>query len=226
LLCVRLGIWQLERLQQRRASNAAIRSDLARPAVSLPADINRAEALEYRHASVRGTFDPSHEIYLTNRALDGIAGVHVVTPLELEGTDRWILVDRGWLADTDYRGSSPQAWASEGTVRLEGVLLPSQEEPALAFLGDKTPAPGEPPLREWRALSLPGIAAQLPFPLLDVYLLMDQQEAGPSLLTPDPQIDLSEGPHLSYAIQWFAFAAIAFVGGAAWFRRGRRSPAR
>jgi cytochrome oxidase assembly protein ShyY1 len=37
---------------------------------------------------------------------------------------------------------------------------------------------------------------------------------------PQTEIDLSEGSHLSYAIQWFAFAAISFLGGIAWLARG------
>jgi len=223
LLCIRLGIWQLDRLQQRRAVNAAIRSELSQTTVTLPDDLGLGDDLAYRHAALRGTFDPAHEIYLTNRAREGIAGVHVVTPLELEGTNRWLMVDRGWLADTDYRTSSPQTWATDGLVQLHGVLLPSQKEPALAFLGDQTPMPGEPALREWRALNLEGIGGQLPYPILNVFLAVDQAPAASTILTPDPEIDLSEGPHLSYAIQWFAFATIAFVGGAFWFLRGRRT---
>jgi cytochrome oxidase assembly protein ShyY1 len=38
-----------------------------------------------------------------------------------------------------------------------------------------------------------------------------------------PLPELSEGPHLSYAIQWFSFAVVALVGSAILVRRDRRA---
>jgi surfeit locus 1 family protein len=219
VFCVRLGFWQLDRLGQRRERNAAIEARLARPAVLLPDDLDRVDDLEYRRARAVGTFDPSGEIYLTNRSLDEIAGVHVVTPLVLEGRAEVLLVDRGWISDPDYRTRESITWSLDGAVEVEGVLMPSQREPALAFFADPIPAPGEPPLSIWRALYIPGIRQQLAAPVLDVFLMQENDPEDPDLPRPAPELDLSEGPHLSYALQWFAFAATAFIGGAYWIRR-------
>ena len=222
LACVRLGFWQLDRLAERRAQNAAVQAQLDLPAVSLPEDLDGPQDPPYRRATARGTFDPSQEIYLSGRSRDGVAGVHVVTPLRLEGSGQTLLVDRGWISDPVYRTESPETWSIEGTVEVNGVLLPTQHEPALAFLADRLPGPGEPPLRSWRALFIPGIQAQLPYPILELYLMQETPPGTDSAPVPTPELDLSEGPHLGYAIQWFAFAAIAFVGG---LLRLRRRPA-
>ena len=219
LVCIRLGIWQLDRLAQRRALNAAARAHLDLPAVALPEDLGPSEDLAYRHATARGTFDGSHEIYLTSRPLDGIAGVHVVTPLLLGEGGPALLVDRGWIADEDYRAGSGQTWSTDGPAEVGGMLLPSQHEPALGFLADRIPAVGEPPLTEWRAMFIPGIRQQVPYPILDVYLAQESPAPWPNAPAPAPELDLSEGPHLGYAVQWFAFAAIALVGGIFWLRR-------
>lgn len=221
LACIRLGFWQLDRLAGRRAVNAAIRAELDRPEIALPADLGPAVDLEYRTATARGTYDPSHEVILSNRAQDGIAGVHIVTPLLLEDSGPAVLVDRGWMADSDYRRLPPESWAETGPIAVSGILLPSQPEPAIDFLADRLPSDGEPPLREWRALSIEGIRRQVPYSLLDVYLA--QQSAAPRPGSPQPsvELDLSEGPHLGYAIQWFAFALIAIVGGVVWIRRAQ-----
>jgi surfeit locus 1 family protein len=221
--CIRLGFWQLDRLAERRALNDAARSQLELPAVSLPQDLERGDAFAYRKATALGVFDPSHEVYLTSRSLDGIAGVHVVTPLLLDAGGPALLVDRGWIPDTDYRALTSQSWSVEGPTEVSGFLMPSQTEPALTFLADRVPAEGEPPLLEWRALHIPGIRRQVPYPVLDVYLVQESPAPSAAAPTPAPELDLSEGAHLGYALQWFAFAAIALVGGALWLRRGPRA---
>src|SRR3990172_530816 len=222
LACLRLGFWKLDRLAQRRAVNASAQARLDRPAISLPQVLGAAENLEYRRATASGVFDPTHEVYLTSRPQDGIAGVHVVTPLRLADDGPAILVDRGWMADADYRSLAPESWSQDGPTEVSGFLMPSQEEPALAFLADRVPEEGEPPLLAWRALSIPGIGRQIPYPPLNVYLVQESPAPHARAPRPSPELDLSEGPHLGYALQWFAFAAIAWVGAGLWLWRGPR----
>jgi surfeit locus 1 family protein len=223
LACLRLGIWQLDRLAERRARNAAALARLELPPLGLPRDIGDEAGLDYRRAAARGVFDPSNEVYLSGRSMDGIAGLRVVTPLRLEGSEKGLLVDRGWISDTTYRADPPETWADEGSLEISGILLPSQQEPGLALLADRLPAPGEPPLREWRALNIPGIQAQVPYPLLADYLVQESPPEAPGAPTLAPELDLSEGPHLGYAIQWFAFAGIALLGAVLWLRRAAPS---
>ena len=219
LACIRLGFWQLDRLAQRRAVNASARAQLDRPAISLPPALAEGETLEYRHASASGVFDPTHEVYLTSRPQDGIAGVHVITPLMLAQGGPALLIDRGWIQDADYRALAPETWSVDGPTEVSGFLLPSQGEPAFAFLADRVPEAGEPPLRDWRALSIPGIRGQIPYPILDVYLVQESPAPHAGTPRPSPELDLGEGSHLGYAVQWFAFAAIALIGGVVWLRR-------
>jgi surfeit locus 1 family protein len=159
-------------------------------------------------------------VALSSRPQDGIAGVHVVTPLQLAETGPALLVNRGWISDEDHRTRPQESWAVEGTTEVSGFLLPSQSEPSIAWLADKVPAEGEPPLREWRALSIPDLRRQMPYPLLDVYLVQESAAPHPGAPEPAAELDLGEGSHLGYAVQWFAFAAIAIIGGGIWLRRG------
>jgi surfeit locus 1 family protein len=220
LACIRLGIWQLDRLAERRAVNQSIRDKLELPPLSLPADLGAGSALNFRQAVVHGEYDPAHEVYLTSRSREGIAGLHVVTPLLLKEGGPSVLVDRGWISDTDFRARSAESWAEEGPVEATGLLLPSQPEPAIPFLADRIPAEGGAALTEWRALSIDGLRRQMPYPILDVYLAQEGEPGTPAAPIPSPEFELDEGPHLGYAIQWFAFAAIALIGGAVWLRRG------
>lgn len=202
-VCVRLGFWQLDRLRDRRASNALIRAGLA----AAPVVLDEAPGLgtARRRATGTGTYDVDHEVVLFGRALEGRSGDHLLTPLRLPDGSA-LLVDRGWVP-TGTRAPAP-----DGQVEVEGILLPP------GSVDDAVPVSG-------RVIEIDpdGIERTLPYELAPVYLLLREQRppAGP-LPVPAPLPELSEGPHLSYAIQWFSFAAVALIGGAVLFGREGR----
>lgn len=216
---VRLGFWQLDRHHQRAARNAAIQASLELPPLKLPDHGAISEGMSYRRVQATGLFDASHELLLMNRPYQEQPGYHLVTPLLFDDGSPAALVDRGWIPQ---EAGSPE-WLADYTIdeqiTLGGRLLPSQPEPAWDVLADPTPAPGERRL-SWRALNLPTIQQQVPYPLAELYIeqLDPLDRPGPEPI-PAPELELSAGPHLGYAVQWFAFAAIAVAGAAAWARR-------
>ena len=218
-LCLRLGFWQLDRLAERRQTNAEIQLSQSLP----PLDINASPAVlpsdAYRTATARGTFDLAHQVWLSNRSLNGQPGVHWVVPLQLDGRSEGILVDRGWMPLAESESPPRADRPSASAVEIRGMLLPSQVEPRWTFMADRVPAPGDPPLASWRVLFIPGIQAQTPYRLLPLYLAATEAPADSPLPKPDVSIDLSEGSHLGYAVQWFAFCTIAWVGAALYARR-------
>src|SRR5690606_13168983 len=124
-VCVRLGIWQLDRLGQRRERNAALEARLDVAPVTLtglPAD---TAGLTYRRARARGAFDGERTIVLPGRSYRGSPGVHVLTPLRLGGSGPGILVNRGWVPAADGATvplDSLRTASADTTV--EGILLP------------------------------------------------------------------------------------------------------
>lgn len=223
LVLISLGIWQLGRLQERRALNAAIASRLDLPPVTLSGQPLDATDLEYRPVVVTGTFDFSQEIVLRNRAYKNVAGVHVITPLRIAGSDGAVLVDRGWIP---YEAAGPElrtAYASPtGAVTVHGLIRVSQPRPSSLAPADPPLGPDRPRLDAWFWPDVSQIQKQIPYPLLPFYV---EQDPGPdpnAIPAPGHEIDLSEGPHLSYAIQWFSFAAILVVGSIALARQRRR----
>lgn len=222
--CVRLGLWQLDRLSQRRATNARIEARMATQPVQLNEAGGNVADLEYRPVLARGTYDPGHSISLANRARNDEPGVHLVTPLMLEGTDLAVLVDRGWIPAAD---SARAAWAKydlPGMVEVTGIARASSPEPAWSLLADPTRGPGATPLDSWRVLNIANIQTQIPNRLLPIAIEVTG-DPKPGSPVPDPDIDLTDGPHLSYAVQWFSFAAIALIGGGLWLRYSLAHPA-
>ncbi|MGE5226285.1 MAG: SURF1 family protein [Planctomycetaceae bacterium] len=221
--CVRLGLWQLSRLHGRRQVNAVIAANFAqppRPLQDLMAHTDPA-SLGYRQAEVRGTYDPAHEVILFGRSsAEGRSGNQVLTPLVMnDGTT--ILVNRGWVPPQDVTTPlTGEAAAPTGPVDVSGILFPPDAR--------TPPAPGATPSPVVTIVNLEQLSAQMPHPLLPVYLLLQhQQPAQPGPLPePPPMPVLDDGPHLSYALQWFSFATIALVGYVVLVRRDRRDERR
>jgi surfeit locus 1 family protein len=209
----RLGVWQLDRLEQRRARNAQIiqQSQLAplslKDITSLPDDLTE---LKYRQGIAAGQFDFTRQILLMHQNRMNMPGSHLITPLVLEGSNQAILVDRGWIPADQ---SAPENWpqfdeADQATVT--GFIQLSQTLPNRG--GDVVEVSPSKPRLEWYRVDIEAVQAQMPYPLLPVYLL---QSPGENNTTPpyriEQEFDLSDGPHLGYAIQWFIFSAILGV---------------
>ncbi len=230
-----LGVWQLDRLQQRRAFNARVAAQIAEPAIEITGEALQAglaqtlTTMEYRAVSVTGQYDHSHEIALRNQAFQDQIGVNLLTPLVISGTHQAVLINRGWIP---YQDAAPDQWnkfAEPGIVQVRGVIRYSQ---ARADFGGINDPPGT--LQVWNLINLARIQEQMPYPLLPVYIQQTPEgnatigEGKPFTLITVPtsakpmpislparsplQVDLSEGSHLVYAIQWFTFAAMVGIG--------------
>ena len=215
-VCVRLGIWQLDRLGERRARNAQVAARANAAPVMLteiPAD---AVPERFRRVRAEGTFDFEHELVLTGRTREGSPGVHIITPLRLDGSGRAVWVNRGWVYAPDAASVDLSRWREPARATIEGY---SEHFPA----DQAQPARSESNPRAWRRLDASEIADVVPYPIAPFYLVAlsshragdgDILESGPQANVPArltlPALD--EGPHKGYAIQWFAFAAIALVG--------------
>jgi surfeit locus 1 family protein len=201
--CVRLGFWQLRRLHQRRAQNAVIAAARARPPVELPAPA-APESLAERRVRARGTYDWAHEHVWHARTYQGAPGVTLITPLRL-ADGSWLLVDRGWAPSADAYHVDGLRFREADTATIAGLA-----EPAPRDRGDADP--------RRLADSLGG--AVLP---VVVQLLPGEARAHlPPGLVRWPAPELDEGPHLSYTVQWFSFAAIILVGLVALLRKQAR----
>ena len=212
LVLVRLGIWQLDRLEQRRAFNAQVITARAQSVLDLnqqvPADVNE---LEWRSVQFVGQYDFENQIAVRNQYYGTQYGYHLLTPLLSQGTA--VLVDRGWIpADGN---STPEDWRKydeAGEVKVIGQIRFGLGKPAFGGVADALPADGS-RLALWNNADVSQVAKQVSYPILPVYI---QVNADPSDTEPpipfQPEIELTEGPHFGYAMQWFVFATILFVG--------------
>lgn len=207
---VSFGLWQLRRLDEVRAARQLAEQRLTTEPVALADAVARASGdpgeLVYRRVEVTGRYETDAQVATQPRSRDGRPGNLVLTPLlpSEEGLDP-VLVERGFVP-FDREGVPTEAAAPpEGQVTVEGVLLPAEGEGEDRVTNDA----GLVTLINPTALADDLAVELLPLPLR----LLEQQPAQPGPLPVAGQPpELDEGNHLSYAVQWFAFAAIALVG--------------
>jgi len=225
--CIRLGVWQLARLHEKRVLHAAERALLAEPPLDLAAALPAAPPPAGRRVRARGRWDRTVHVLLSGRTHLGAAGVSLVTPLRLASGEA-VLVERGWLAAADARIAHPERFP-DSTADLLGVAESTTRTPhAVAWVRLAAESAGV-ALWSARALEPDSAAARIRGPLATwlVRALPDPRAphelGGEAAPIPEPLEVPDEAMHLSYAIQWFAFAAVIGIGSIALAAREARA---
>lgn len=210
---INLGFWQLGRLQEKRDRNDRVRERTAEqvaPASDLaaPGDFDAASSLEFRRATATGTYLADQEVLIRSRSRDSAPGSWVMTPLELsDGTA--LLVNRGWISNSGQLESVPERFrAPTGEVTVTGLV---RETETRGSFGPTDPTTGT--LGNLARADVARVDRQVGEDLLPFYLQLQEQDpaitAGDPRPVPAPELD--EGPHLSYALQWFTFALMTVI---------------
>lgn len=220
-VCVRLGLWQLDRLHAKQRLHGTQRAQLAAPPLELAAPLP-AEPPTGRRVRVHGTWDRTAHVLLSGRTHQGAAGVSWCSVLRLSSGEG-VLVERGWVPAADARDArlADEAFADTVVVGLAQALPVRPGTPAWTPLPEADGAPAR-----WSARALdPDFVAPRFRPPLVRWVLRALPDEAASLATRDrppiaePWIVGDETMHRSYAIQWFAFALIVLVGGFVLARR-------
>jgi len=227
VVMINLSFWQFRRLDERQAFNDQVRANATAAPVSLDellADLPDKEPksldeIEWRNVIVTGTFRPADEVIVLNRSQNGAAGVDPLTPLdtEVDGTPHVLMVDRGFVP-LSVEVPTPPA----GEIELLGRVRLSQER-RLGGLTD----PAEGTLTEVQRIDVERLREQMAASpdqvVLPFYVdLLESPDITAEIPTPVANPDLSEGSHLSYAIQWLIFGACAALAWVFLVRRALR----
>ncbi|MEJ2691714.1 MAG: SURF1 family protein [Candidatus Thiodiazotropha sp.] len=210
-----LGTWQLERAEQKRQLAASLETRRKLPALSLNRGVPDAGEREFRHISVDGRYLPEHTVLIEHRKHLGQSGLHVITPLRISGSHQVVLINRGWIARENlaHAASLPTPL---GIQRVSGIItLPQPPAMELDFSDS-----ADPPPPRWPFLTLDHFASWSGLELLPFAVLQSPGENG-GFVRQWPQPQISDAMHIGYAIQWFAFALIAFF---IWLRLSLAKP--
>lgn len=229
--CVLLGFWQLRRLHEREASNAVVQARLAEPiapfASLVPAagPAPSASGLHDRRVVMTGTYEADREVLIRGRSDDrSNSGFWSVMPVRL-ADGRAVTVVRGWIPFAVGDGPERPVLAAApptGPVTVTGIIQPTQTR---GLFGATDPADGT--LREMARVDVARLGRQVPGLVGNVWVQLTAQDPANAGELPKPlsKPELSDGPHLSYAIQWFGFAVVFGVGWVLLVRRNVRKTA-
>lgn len=235
VLFISLGFWQLRRLDAKKAHNRVVKERTATSPAPIghmltaadgfgSAGLAKASSLEFRQVTATGSYQADQEVLVRGRSLGGAPGSWVLTPLKLsDGTA--LVINRGWISnDGRLTALPPKYRAPAGEVSITGLLQATQTR---GSFGSTDPVTGT--LPNLARADVRRLQAQVPERLVPAYAQLESQrpapESGSSPTLLDPPV-LDEGPHLSYAIQWFTFTFIGLAGYPIILRRAAREKER
>jgi cytochrome oxidase assembly protein ShyY1 len=207
---VLLSRWQLHRLDDRRHANAVISANSTTAPVPVQQLVSPGTDVTvigddqtWRQVSATGHYDESGQVLVRKRPFEGRNGFWVATPF-VTSTGTVLVVNRGWVEAVGGASAGAEVPAPpSGTVSIVGRLQPSEVAPA----SQPTDLPAG-QVTDLDVRLVAGTAAVYPG-YVDLVSSTPPQAAG---LTALPLPDLSDGPHLSYALQWILFALVAIGG--------------
>jgi surfeit locus 1 family protein len=225
IVLARLGVWQLDRLAERREANVALTTALNSQPIRLNDELEEfmvyqpgeaPEELANRNAIVTGKYDFDNQIAVRLQVWQGNTGFRLVTPLiiepgDLNGEKITVLVDRGWISEEAYASDNRSYDGANGIESVEGYIAMTE---TLLRQASGAPEFTNSGIEVYR-VDLAAIQSVIPYRLMPIFLRENPRpdDADDTLPVRIPrEVDLSDGPHLGYAAQWFIFSLGLGIG--------------
>jgi surfeit locus 1 family protein len=220
-LCIKAGLWQYNKAQAKLMLQTQLNAHLTEPAVALTdaqmaGKIASSADLRYQRVKFVGVYDTRYQVLLDNQVENTVAGYHVLTPMQVQGSKLYVLVNRGWVAGVpDQVGVNRQLPAidtPQGSQTIEGDIA----IPAAKFFSLEAPAAGgkwPPNLQNqvWQHLDMKRYAKSVPFGLQPFLIRLDAKNSAGGFVRNWPPPGENISMHLGYAYQWFGFALTLLV---------------
>jgi surfeit locus 1 family protein len=202
-LCLIAAQWQYHRGVDRHARNSMIEENIAAPMISLEKAASKLSKNEWRTVNAKGVFDASQTILLRNRYFEGKYGFEFLTLFTSSNGEKF-WVDRGWIVAGKDAVTAPVIPATpSGTVEITGRMRLDTSLPRGSFFA--LPANGSGLISKWNAQN----------EVVTEGYYLDLLNGSTAELTPNVTAqlpELSDGPHMAYALQWVFFAGLVGYG--------------
>lgn len=201
-LTLALGQWQIGRAQYKEGLQARYDALGRQPAVHVGGQLMAGDDLLLRRVEVRGEFAPKFTVFVDNRIHKHQPGFHVATPLRIAGSQRYVLVNRGWVAGTRDR-SLPVVDTPAGEQVIQGVATAYSER--YLELSTKV-AEGN----VWQNLVFERYRQATGLEL-QPFLIQQEGAVVDGLVREWSRPDLGRNTHLAYAFQWYALSLAMLI---------------
>jgi Uncharacterized conserved protein len=209
-LFIKFGFWQYNKAEQKRQLQAMFDRALTTEAVELPQAFDDIGIWRYRQVKVAGHYEPRYQILLDNQVEQDRVGYHVITPLKIGGTEKYVLVDRGWIAANTDRNQLPEVLPPAGEQQVRGHLwLPADK---FYSLESDARSDGQRLWKTvWQNMDMAAYRQSVPAEVLPLVIRLDAEIKTGGYLRQWPAPAERITTHIGYAYQWFGFAAAALL---------------
>ena len=210
-LCIKAGLWQYNKAQVKLALQTQLNARLTEPALALTdqliADkIAASEDLRYLRVKFTGVYDTRYQVFLDNQVENTVAGYHVLTPMQVQGSKLYVLLNRGWIAGVNRQ--LPTIKTPQGLQEIEGdIAIPA----AKFFSLEVPPATNGQWQPVWQHLDMQRYAKSVPFGVQPFVVRLDAKNSSGGFIRNWPPPGENISMHLGYAYQWFGFALTLLV---------------
>ena len=216
-LCIKAGLWQYNKAQAKLALQTQLNARLTQPAEVLTDALITGKLvvpqdLRYRRVKFTGVYNTRYQVLLDNQVENTLAGYHVLTPMQVQGSKFYILVNRGWIAGVpDQVGVNrklPTIDTPQGPQTIEGDIA----IPAAKFFSLEAPPATEQKWQPvWQHLDMQRYAKSVPFDVQKFVVRLDAKSEAGGFMRNWPPPGENVNMHLGYAYQWFGFALTLLV---------------
>jgi surfeit locus 1 family protein len=199
-LTLSAAYWQYGRAKYKTQLREQYHARLAMPPLHLNDSIPQPDAASFRKVRVSGQYVPDKAILLDNKVREGVPGYEVVAPLRIAGSDRSVLIDRGWIGGGRDRSHLPTIQLPHGLVMVTGTaILPGRG--ALELSDDVVEG------RVWQNLNLSRFRDKQQLNVLD-FIVHEESEEDDGLNRNWPEPGFGIQIHQSYTGQWLLFSVL------------------
>lgn len=218
-----LGCWQLGRAHWKERLLRAHQDALSAPELGLAPLLERWERLPTRmdrvapqatpalplRARAQGRYLPDATLLWDNHLRGGRPGAMVFSLFQVEGVQRLLLVNRGWVPLDAHRRVAADWRVPSGLVAVQGLLAPP---PTMGLRLQSVPVRFTNPPQLLSHWDVDRLQAAVGKPMFHGVLLLDasapagflrEWSALPNTLPPER--------HYGYAVQWFALAVATLL---------------
>lgn len=206
-ICIKLGFWQYNKAEAKQALQQQLEKGMLAAPVDFPQTIADIESWRYRRVKFVGTYASSDQVLLDNQVENTVAGYHVLTPVRLENSNQYVLVNRGWVAGTPDR-KPPVIQTPEGRQEFVGDII----IPPAKFFTLEAPQPTDGKWQEvWQNIDMQRYTKAVSFEVRPFVVRLDPLNTAGGYIRKWPRPGERVTMHLGYAYQWFGFALTLFV---------------
>lgn len=200
---IKLGLWQYGKAKQGESIQANQQQSETQPMLPLPLTIDHPESLNYKKVLVKGHYDTRYQILLDNQVEAGRAGFHVITPLKIDNSEQYVLINRGWIPGNDIHSELPEFTTPAASVEIAGMVwTPGKKIFSLEKQTEKTAWH-----IVWQNMDLQRYRNIVPLKVLPIVIKLDPASAAGGFVRNWQLPAKKIATNLGYAYQWFGFAA-------------------